>query len=561
MLRLSTAQKRRLSKMKDQCFSVAMEKDVLPYEPKALWYLKCLPKEEELEDSQLSADEDSFGLEGLVKEEPLDDDLMPHVPPLSSISLKDEQLDCSFADNKEESSSKENFDGILTSSMDNISTMAHFTSLLPGEPKEEKMDESMIIRIDNETTRFDDPIKPEEVSLNEQTSMKNADENEIVREDKDAVMEDEIIREEGDKEDSVEYTDQDQTSPFDDSAVDNTIDDFQVETHNSKETVESEIIVNEPLNLINEEIFGVEEIDRRMNDDVKNTKDGDKSMQSMMDDFIEEENEEEEDRVDHVADTQKESSEFSDMGKRNSECNQAQEDSHEEGPSMKKSRTEKNSEKAIPQTPQCVLCEKYPSTVLGYAGHLRTAHESSLKSNRIYLLCSCGEKFHSCRKSKHSKTCNGRQFTLHKLVEKIPTTPQCILCEKYPTTTHGYADHLKTPHKTTLSLKGIYLHCSCGKNVYSFNTNHAKKCAGRQFSVHELGAKMTPQCILCEANPKTSLGYAEHLIRHHKTTLQENRIYLECVCGNEMFSRNTFDPNHNKKCDGRMFSLHKIDED
>ncbi|GMR44045.1 hypothetical protein PMAYCL1PPCAC_14240, partial [Pristionchus mayeri] len=66
-----------------------------------------------------------------------------------------------------------------------------------------------------------------------------------------------------------------------------------------------------------------------------------------------------------------------------------------------------------------------------------------------YLICSCGVRYNSDNdQKKHDKKCTGHEFSLHKL--DSVTTPQCVLCEKYPNTPCGYANHLRRNHKTTL---------------------------------------------------------------------------------------------------------------
>ncbi|GMS90774.1 hypothetical protein PENTCL1PPCAC_12949, partial [Pristionchus entomophagus] len=130
----------------------------------------------------------------------------------------------------------------------------------------------------------------------------------------------------------------------------------------------------------------------------------------------------------------------------------------------------------IPTTPQCILCEAHPKTANGYAIHLQAVHQTTLTSNGIYLLCSCGKEYRAQSNSGHNMKCNGLQFSLHNVVDKIPTTPQCILCEKFPTSALGYAAHLATQHKSTLKANGIFLLCSCGLAVRSPNVhpNHRK---------------------------------------------------------------------------------------
>ncbi|GMS97282.1 hypothetical protein PENTCL1PPCAC_19457, partial [Pristionchus entomophagus] len=60
--------------------------------------------------------------------------------------------------------------------------------------------------------------------------------------------------------------------------------------------------------------------------------------------------------------------------------------------------------KTVPTTPQCIQCEAksdvyfskaYPTTAFGYAKHLHRHHKSTLKTNGIYLVCSCGDEIRS----------------------------------------------------------------------------------------------------------------------------------------------------------------------
>ncbi|GMR31305.1 hypothetical protein PMAYCL1PPCAC_01500, partial [Pristionchus mayeri] len=64
---------------------------------------------------------------------------------------------------------------------------------------------------------------------------------------------------------------------------------------------------------------------------------------------------------------------------------------------------------------------------------------------------------------------------------------------------------------------------------------------------------------LYQMHPKSPCGYTEHLKRHHKTTLLANGIYLKCSCGFRCTSHRQV--NHDKKCTGREFNLHKLEED
>ncbi|GMR44026.1 hypothetical protein PMAYCL1PPCAC_14221, partial [Pristionchus mayeri] len=66
--------------------------------------------------------------------------------------------------------------------------------------------------------------------------------------------------------------------------------------------------------------------------------------------------------------------------------------------------------------------------------------------------------------------CTGQEFTLHRRDEA--TTPQCVLCQKFPKTPYAYSEHLKFNHKTTLLASGIYLLCLCG---FRFNNHNDQK--------------------------------------------------------------------------------------
>ncbi|GMR44072.1 hypothetical protein PMAYCL1PPCAC_14267, partial [Pristionchus mayeri] len=63
----------------------------------------------------------------------------------------------------------------------------------------------------------------------------------------------------------------------------------------------------------------------------------------------------------------------------------------------------------------------------------------------------------------------------------------------------------------------------------------------------------------CQVHPKTVCGYTFHLHTHHKSTLLANGIYLKCACGFRCTSHHHND--HDKKCTGREFTLHKLGED
>ncbi|GMR31006.1 hypothetical protein PMAYCL1PPCAC_01201, partial [Pristionchus mayeri] len=138
---------------------------------------------------------------------------------------------------------------------------------------------------------------------------------------------------------------------------------------------------------------------------------------------------------------------------------------------------------------------------------------------------------------------------------------QCVLCELYPKSFYGYMQHLREHHESTLSKERICLICSCGHRVDSDHSyrKHDKKCNGRAFTLHKLTAS-TPQCVLCEAHPKTPYGYTSHLRVRHATTLLVSGVYLMCSCGFRICSENSHKKHDNELCNGDDFTLHKLGE-
>ncbi|GMS91033.1 hypothetical protein PENTCL1PPCAC_13208, partial [Pristionchus entomophagus] len=206
----------------------------------------------------------------------------------------------------------------------------------------------------------------------------------------------------------------------------------------------------------------------------------------------------------------------------------------------------------------------YPKSASSYALHLYNRHKSSPTSNGIYLLCSCGiEVCYWKANPNHSKECDGSQFTLHKLDEKIHSVPQCVLCEVGISLVRSIIFHFIYRHIPQLYANGIYLLCSCGMEFRSMriDPNNIKKCDGHKFTLHKLDYKFysTPQCVVCKVYPTTAYGYASHLYNRYKSILRLNGIYLLCSCGMEIRSKH-FASNHSEKCDSHKFTLHKLDD-
>ncbi|GMS91080.1 hypothetical protein PENTCL1PPCAC_13255, partial [Pristionchus entomophagus] len=135
-------------------------------------------------------------------------------------------------------------------------------------------------------------------------------------------------------------------------------------------------------------------------------------------------------------------------------------------------------EEKIHSTPQCILCEEYPTTANGFAIHLQMYHNSTLRSNGIYLVCSCGKEVRSYSTDPdHTRKVNEALPTEDRYIRRIVSTPQCVLCETFPTTACEYATHLLVKHKSTLIMNGIYLLCACRQEVRNSHRdpNHTKK--------------------------------------------------------------------------------------
>ncbi|GMR55076.1 hypothetical protein PMAYCL1PPCAC_25271, partial [Pristionchus mayeri] len=141
---------------------------------------------------------------------------------------------------------------------------------------------------------------------------------------------------------------------------------------------------------------------------------------------------------------------------------------------------------------------------------------------------------------------------------------ECPECNYGSRSVVAWESHLKVKHSTKPTLAGCLLRCDCGHESYS-NT-HSNHCKIANFTIIRKGdgtirrTKMTPQCVLCKVHPKTTRGYAEHLYRHHKTSLTANGIFLKCGCGFHYIILNDY-KKHDKKCDGRNFSLNKLGEE
>ncbi|GMS97854.1 hypothetical protein PENTCL1PPCAC_20029, partial [Pristionchus entomophagus] len=108
----------------------------------------------------------------------------------------------------------------------------------------------------------------------------------------------------------------------------------------------------------------------------------------------------------------------------------------------------------------------------------------------LALRCKCGIDSISLH---HARVCRINEVSVIRTrdgpIQRLydnKTTPQCVLCEVYPTTPYGYAQHLYIHHNSN----GIFLVCSCGQKLFTrLALQHINKCNGRQFSLHQLDKK------------------------------------------------------------------------
>ncbi|GMR43736.1 hypothetical protein PMAYCL1PPCAC_13931, partial [Pristionchus mayeri] len=140
----------------------------------------------------------------------------------------------------------------------------------------------------------------------------------------------------------------------------------------------------------------------------------------------------------------------------------------------------------------------------------------------------------------------------------------------------GWEMHLRRTHSTTPTLAGCLLRCECGHESHS--SYHAIECeisnitvvrnedepirrVADNVAVRTIIQNTNSQCIYprCEKYPRTPLGYLTHLSRHHKTTLYEKGLFFECSRGC-IIDTHIDISNHEKKCDGRNYTLHRMDE-
>ncbi|GMS83422.1 hypothetical protein PENTCL1PPCAC_5597 [Pristionchus entomophagus] len=150
---------------------------------------------------------------------------------------------------------------------------------------------------------------------------------------------------------------------------------------------------------------------------------------------------------------------------------------------------------------------------------------------------------------------------------------KCPECEYVARSARAWVMHLREKHSTTPGLAGFALLCDCGHE--SMSNNHSRSCPIANFTVVRKrdesirrinDEKVTPQCVMCEMYPATTRAYYDHLRIHHKSSLKEvdffvatNEIFLLCSCGVEDHYGRT-DLKHNRTCDRRLFSLHKLTE-
>ncbi|GMS87112.1 hypothetical protein PENTCL1PPCAC_9287 [Pristionchus entomophagus] len=128
---------------------------------------------------------------------------------------------------------------------------------------------------------------------------------------------------------------------------------------------------------------------------------------------------------------------------------------------------------------KCPECDYSTHSVDAWLGHLRFNHSSNPTKVGVALLCDCG---HECVTVSHSRECDIANFAVIRTSQS-----KCVLCEVYPRTASGYAQHLTLKHGSTLAANGLYLMCSCGLKItrHKSDPEHTKRCNGRQFTIHK----------------------------------------------------------------------------
>ncbi|GMR44060.1 hypothetical protein PMAYCL1PPCAC_14249, partial [Pristionchus mayeri] len=173
-------------------------------------------------------------------------------------------------------------------------------------------------------------------------------------------------------------------------------------------------------------------------------------------------------------------------------------------------------------------------------------------------------KSSSKRISQSIKVSIGAEDSKQIETEKEKNELECPECNYRTRNVSTWIKHLRAKHSTSPTQAGCLLRCDCGHESYS----RGHSCEIANFTVIFTGRPIrrlsdpaiTPQCVLCEKYPKTPCGYTHHLQYNHKTTLSANGMFLLCSCGTRYISHHGHEK-HDKKCTGREFTLHKVEED
>ncbi|GMR31188.1 hypothetical protein PMAYCL1PPCAC_01383 [Pristionchus mayeri] len=160
---------------------------------------------------------------------------------------------------------------------------------------------------------------------------------------------------------------------------------------------------------------------------------------------------------------------------------------------------------------------------------------------------------------KRRASSNGHPKPIHvatKMTKRTVTMMACPKCQFRTNSAKSWENHLKRKHSTTPIMAGFSLKCECGKICGS--EWHRRKCNLANFTV--IRRKKTPQCVMCNEYSTTAKGYMQHLLKHHKSSLKKNGVYLKCACGliDTHLASSKDRPKHFGKCNKLRFSLHKM---
>ncbi|GMS85458.1 hypothetical protein PENTCL1PPCAC_7633 [Pristionchus entomophagus] len=169
---------------------------------------------------------------------------------------------------------------------------------------------------------------------------------------------------------------------------------------------------------------------------------------------------------------------------------------------------------------------------------------------------------------------NGSTTTKKSAMIDNETDLECVEagCNYLTRSVNAWINHMKNAHDTTPFLAGVELHCKCGHRSISQRHSLYPSCKSPSFTIvrkrdepirRRSQQKTTPRCVEDDCNnfPATAKGYLRHLRTHHQKAPSVYGVYVKCSCGDEYRTEHEMTARtHNKDCDGRHYTLHKVEE-